>query len=174
MSLSRKGVELSTNFLVVLIIALVAFGLGLSLVFKIFSSAENILNQDNGQERLAIERELNRGEVKVSAPFGRATASPGESYVFNVGIRNDADGERTFSVEAAQKNLGAQDSLTAPISAPLKISGHEIQIAKVIIKAEKQGGGAPAPDTYVIDVNVYGDSGQQQYGSVQKLYLTVR
>src|SRR3989344_2686140 len=94
---SRKGMELSVNFLVMTILSIAVFSMGVVFVNKIFRAADEKAVAFDAQTKAELARLLERGE-KVALPFYRATARGGETHSFGVGILNVNLADEIFKV----------------------------------------------------------------------------
>lgn len=84
----KKGsIELSANFIVMLIISIVVFGFAIYMVTRIFSFADEERLRLDQQTESMIEGALDRGD-KVFIPRERRTLYPGDTAVFGMGILN--------------------------------------------------------------------------------------
>lgn len=94
--MKKKAIEMSVNFLVIIILAVVIFGFGIYISNKIFSKAGAAKDQLDSQTREQIENLLQSGE-KVIIPRDYETVDKGESAVFGIGILN-TDTNEDFEV----------------------------------------------------------------------------
>lgn len=83
----KKGIELSVNFIVVFVIAIVILFFGIKLIYDIISEGEEmefVLTQ-----RIMYELEIlaTQGE-RLSIAFNRETIPPGKQHIFGLGIVN--------------------------------------------------------------------------------------
>ncbi|MFH1850137.1 MAG: hypothetical protein ABH879_08225 [archaeon] len=95
---NKKGLELSINFLVVLILTIVVLGFGIFFVRKLMGGAEEIRTSLDDQTMARIEALLNDGS-RVAIPFVKKETSPGKPAIFGVGILNVVGDDR-FRTEA--------------------------------------------------------------------------
>ncbi len=94
---NKKGLELSVNFLVILIIAIVVFGFGLAFVSKFFAGAKEMKAQLDSETQKRIEYLLNTGEQLVM-PVNTKTIQSGKNAVFGIGILNILGNKTTFMI----------------------------------------------------------------------------
>ena len=99
MHLMKKGaIELSMNFLIVLIISIVIFAMGIYLTHRFFAASEAKVLVMDDQMQQEIEAIMDQGE-KVGIPFDRKTIGNKETGTFGVGILNYIDAlPRVFDV----------------------------------------------------------------------------
>ncbi len=96
----RGAIELSANFIVMLIISIVVFGFAIYMVTRIFGFAEDERLRLDQQTESMIESALDRGD-RVFIPRERRTSYPGDTQVFGMGILNvlgSGNPEDTFGV----------------------------------------------------------------------------
>lgn len=97
MKMNKKGIELSINFIVILIISIIIFTGSIYMTKKFFSKAEEIRKDlDSGTED-QIYSLLSDGS-KVAIPVSRKDIKRGKSDVFGLGIYNVLKDEATFEV----------------------------------------------------------------------------
>jgi hypothetical protein len=96
---NKRGVELAANFLVILIISVILFGLASGLTYKIICSSEKKIDQLDESSDRVIEQKLNSG-ANVQVPVNIKNVNSGASFCgergrggasFTLGIRNDLD-----------------------------------------------------------------------------------
>ncbi|MBD3354943.1 hypothetical protein GF361_03080, partial [Candidatus Woesearchaeota archaeon] len=95
--MNKKGIELSVNFLVIVIISLVILSSGILIVRRYFSTAEDIKTQLDEQTERQIEASLGQGKM-ISVPFKRKTIGRGESDILGLGVLNIEDHRTEFNV----------------------------------------------------------------------------
>ncbi|MFH1317117.1 MAG: hypothetical protein ABII01_06360, partial [Candidatus Woesearchaeota archaeon] len=102
--MKKKGIELSVNFMVTLIIIIIIFGLSIVIVRKFFLEAYRIQDELDKKTLERINTLLNRGEVVVVWER-QATIPVKESEIFGIGVLNlGNDGEDIFHLNIrAQK-----------------------------------------------------------------------
>ncbi len=96
--MNRKGFELSINFIVALILAIVVFGFGLYFVQKVFTEAGEIKAQLDKDSETRINALLDRGE-KVAFPVSGKNIKSGEVAIFGLGVLNVNSDTTTFNVD---------------------------------------------------------------------------
>ena len=83
----KAAVELSVNFLVILIICIVILASSIYITKKFFTHAVNIKDIYDERTEKEIERLLDDGS-KVAVPFDKKTIGNGEFDSFGIGIMN--------------------------------------------------------------------------------------
>jgi hypothetical protein len=99
---NKKGIELSINFVVMLIIALVVFGMGIVLFTRFFQEAENIRTNLDDQTRRKLESQMMSSSEKMVVYPTSLTIRKGKGDVVGVGILNVGDTEK-FTVLSEYK-----------------------------------------------------------------------
>jgi len=113
---SKKGLELSINFMVILIMSIVIFVGGIYFTNKFFNVA-NKQKQDIDQETEAQIRNLLSDGAKVAVPFNKASLNKNEGHVFGVGIHNIHQGRAVFLINVTYDDKSAFDPRGNPIGA---------------------------------------------------------
>jgi len=96
--------ELSINFIVMLIIALAVFGMGLTLFRKFFIQAEDI------QENLDLQTEEELKQIMMSSPDQvviyptKLTVRKGKGGVFGIGVLNIGAADNVFTISTTFDN----------------------------------------------------------------------
>mgnify|MGYP003966465015 CR=1 FL=1 len=96
---NKKGIELSINFTIILILAIFMFGSGIIIIQKIFFQAEEMKKALSNQQRENLERIMREGTDKIQTAYIKKELHAGEHEVFGIGIRNDFENERKFYIE---------------------------------------------------------------------------
>ncbi|MFC1728607.1 hypothetical protein ACFLZ7_04040 [Nanoarchaeota archaeon] len=94
---SKKGMQLSINFIVILIIAIAVFGFGITFVGKFFEGASQLKENLDADTEKRIESLLNTGE-QVAIPINSKTIEIGKSDVFGVGVLNVLGSTQEFKI----------------------------------------------------------------------------
>lgn len=104
---NKKAMELPISMIVMLIISIIVFIFGISLVYKI-SRAGDVAQQIDQRVQDEIMSALRQGNEIVAMPKNYAKAKPGQKISFAIGIRNiDSDAE--FSVVLGLDNAYTPD-----------------------------------------------------------------
>ena len=190
--MNKSGIQLSINFVVILIIAVFVFVLGLNFAYKIFFLAEEMKTNLDAETRAHIEAMLDTGAI-VGIPVNRAKVEVGDSNVFGLGVNNDGSiiecniySFDTFVVDmvftiAIDKN-GAEIGNPPVVIDNWYLTGfREYTIfpgdgkkvpLPVAVKRSYDDGRQTQRGTYSFTVKVH-DCNQEQYGSTQKVYVEV-
>ena len=115
----KKGIELSVNFLVVIILSLVMLSMGIYLIREFFETTADLRDALDQQTEEQLTQLLQEGKL-VALARTRKTIPVGESALFGLGILNinPGDGKRTFEIhiQSPEEAVG-YDSLNNPIQA---------------------------------------------------------
>lgn len=95
--LNKRGIALTVNFIVILIIAIVVLGFGIFFARSLFTGAEDIRENLDEQTRIEIEQLLNDGS-RVAIPFTQQETSKNKPAYFGIGILNILPGEQQFTI----------------------------------------------------------------------------
>jgi uncharacterized membrane protein len=98
LSKSKKGIELSINFIVMLILALAVFAGGLMFAAKFFGQAEKVRSNLDAQTEKQIEKLLDSGSPVV-LPISTKEIFRNKFDTFGLGILAKANGKYTVTVQ---------------------------------------------------------------------------
>lgn len=175
--MNKRAIEVGINFIVILIIAIVVFGLGLNFAFKFFKKAEEFREEIDQRTRQEIESLIVGGGAKVAIYPTQVTLYGGQKATIGIGILNVLDAEKTFSlnVECSKRVSDStvedcdKDKMRAGFFREHTIKPNEHQITSALIT----NNGAP-PGTYIINIKVEYGSPPISYGDeVYKVYVRV-
>lgn len=179
--MNKRAFELSINFIVTLILAMVILSFGIYFVKMIYEESTEMKLTLDQQTEMELERLMDSGE-KVSLYPGRRTVGSGEIARFGLGILNINDAETEFKViinpSIATKNDGTEickGNSCSYLKDWIKTTYDNNEIDLTIGNNEKKKilfGILPEnaePGTYVFDVKVNDGS----YGGLKKVYVKV-
>lgn len=183
----KKGIELSMNFLVILIISLVIFGFGIYFISQLSSQATGLADITLGELDKKIGDLICEGSVRVCIGIERQVIKKGKLGVFGLKILN-LDDSQEFEVSVTPSNPVGYDSNSKAILITGNFKGLSIVPsiytnpgrAVLIDKNEEETMGigievpkqAP-PGTYIFNVNIKDSSGND-YSKTQKIYVEVQ
>ncbi|MFC2134060.1 hypothetical protein ACFLTH_05530 [Bacteroidota bacterium] len=101
--MNRKGIELSVNFLVVIILSLVLFGAGMFIFAKIINVSSETETKVSENIQMQLDAAMDNGGLVV-IPRQRVTAASGEAAVFPLGFWNGLGGTKSFVLSVDAKN----------------------------------------------------------------------
>ncbi|MEA3514451.1 MAG: hypothetical protein U9R34_03175 [Nanoarchaeota archaeon] len=169
----KAAIELSVNFLVILIISLVVFGSGLTLFWKIYQSGEEQLRQVSRNVEQKIITQLHGG-AKVSVVPRSIDLDRDEEYIIGIGINNVLPEDHVFKIfarrglfvredmEPCTFSPGPLDTNCATLDPPipllkllgdnveLRVESNKQEISNLMIKTERKA----LSGRYTIDVCV--------------------
>jgi hypothetical protein len=102
---NKKAMELSINFIVMLIIALVVFGMGLILFKKVFVGAGEIKEDLDQQTIKELTAKMMATSDQVVVYPASLTVRRGKSGVVGIGILNTDSSQGSFKTTVAYQNI---------------------------------------------------------------------
>ncbi|MCK5107706.1 MAG: hypothetical protein KAQ83_03185 [Nanoarchaeota archaeon] len=178
---NKKGIQLSVNFIVMLIIALVVFAFGINFMYDLITKAEEIRQDVDDNTQREIEASLTGGDI-VSIPINHKETKIGESVIFGLGIFN-VEKTQAFTIEMSFES--AYNSKTkAPISVngedwiissygPYELAKNEQKIIGLPIRVPRNIESGKTPSgVYSFNIEVKNAEGLR-YGNLQKVRITV-
>lgn len=184
-TINKKGMELSINFIVIFILAIVVFAFGIRMAYSLFNKGIETKATLDRQTELEIAKLLDTGE-KVVIPFDEQEVRKGKFGVFGVGIRNvlDSDGEKdTFKIEVefsgafdkegkkSLNNIGPIPSSNPSPASSLSVQVKKNEVQKVPISFSVPSNAVSG--RYVFNVRVFQASSSEQYGFTKQVTLVV-
>lgn len=193
----KAALQLSVNFLVILIICIVIFSSSIYIMRKFFQHAEDIKMVYDERTEKEIERLLDDGS-RVAIPFDKKTIYNGEFKTFGIGVLNmlDTSFDNEFVVNISFKKAYNKDNIDLCVSPShcgrpntwlqttdsFGDEGSGIKISRTIYNNEQEKflvgvGPKDAPSgIYIFDLNVLyiNESGDPvEYDTPHKLYVEV-
>lgn len=173
--MNKKALQLSVNFIVMLILAVVMFGFAITLTYNFWGKAEQMKTDIDAQTETEIERALIGTGARVALPLNSKTILPDGHAVFGLGILNvDVDSNLFFvEVEGAEKIDRDWLEFLYP-QGGITVKNNERKKVGIAVKVK---GGAPK-DTYIANVCVCVDSvinccDKLYGGALNKIYVRV-
>ena len=187
---NKRGIELSVNFLVVLILSIAVIGFGIKFLYNLVGETQKLEQVSGEQLDARIESLICADEDKVcigkdikKIPRGKVGLR-----ILNTDFQDNTDGAAkvfTVKIEKCQHSTGSSKSEceTGP-SATKKINTlpqWPFGTRKIPVKFKEEAKiaiGAEVPKdavsgTYIIDVNVYAPDETTKYVSTKKIYVEV-
>jgi len=175
----KKGIELSMNFLVTIIIALVIFGFGVRFIYTLAAQATDLESITTDELDNKIGQLLCDSTDRVCIGIDKKTIQKGKFDVFGIKVINinqGSDFEMLISPSGHVKNNGP----ITPVE-PGKINikyrqnffiernGEESLGVGVEVSRDAESG------TYILDVNIkqIASAGAEPYAGLHKLYVEV-
>jgi len=101
--MKKASMELSVNFLVVMIVSLVLLGIGVALMAKFLILGEKMPAAVNEQQKTMLEQALNEGALIAAFPSILTVARGGKAD-FGIGINNELGVDNSFSIFVSEGN----------------------------------------------------------------------
>lgn len=179
--MNKRGLELSINFIIILILAVVTLFMGIVIFRIMFAGGTQVEKDVSDRTKQEINKLLMRGEENVVLPEFYRQMSIGEVHAFGLGVRNTGPtGE--FTVYITPKNWALNNLNTKAggpgadtrgwyfeKQGPYQIGNNALQVISVPIQVKSN---AQKSWTYVFNVEVKDQSGSR-YGDLQKIYVEV-
>lgn len=187
---NKKGIELSANFLVILILSIVIFGGGLALVNKFFKSASEKQTELDQSTLNEIEKLLNDGS-KVAIPIHKKEMKIGDEQLFGLGIYNVLGSQHEFTVTVDfDEAYDEEDELMTEVDGGFvdsrwhffdsgrkyTVKNNDYQAVKILLKVDSVvADGIPTrKGLYIFNVNVSMSNGEFYDGHMHKLYVDIK
>jgi hypothetical protein len=188
--MNKKGLQLSINFIVIIILALVVFMMGIYLFTQIFSQGKEFTDLVTQDTERRMQQLLIRGDELVIIPDFSQEIKKGDSHQFVMGIKADISKcyENPLNVVPSEVfivkttfDMAVDDSnIPIPLTFEDKrdisqwvFASREYEIRnneqKIIGIPVRMGRNALNGATYVFNVEVLCSNGNL-YGDVQKVY----
>ncbi|MBW2995222.1 hypothetical protein KY312_02630 [Candidatus Woesearchaeota archaeon] len=183
--MQKRGLELSINFIVVLVLAIVTLVMGIIIFNIIFRSGTELEREVSQRTKDQINRLLMTGDQKIAMPDFFKEIEAGDQHAFGLGIRNYRSTSQQFTiyvefdmaVDKQNTDRTAEAVANHEIekwyfeeTGPYAITQNELEVISVPIRV---GNKAKNSWIYVFNV-VVADQDNMQYGSLQKIYIKVR
>ena len=180
--LNKKAIELSLNFIIIIIMSIVVFGFGIKFIYELASKANTLhdLTLDDLDKRIGSL--VCDGSERACIGIDKKTIKRNKYGVFGLGIINLLD-KQDFVIEVSPTSPAGYKKNNEPLSSSLTIVP-TLSIITIDRNAEKNIGiGIEAPasaesGTYIFNVNIYISNpppalGRQKYVATQKIYVEV-
>ena len=176
---AKKGIELSINFLVTVIIALAIFGFGIRFIYNLAGEATDMERMTTEQLDRSIGELLCESSERVCIGIDKKAIQKGDFDVFGIKIVNIENG-RNFELDVHPTGFTKNNQQVAPIGLD-KIHVKYNPSFFIERNGEKNAGVgvevAKTADsgTYILDVRVNAVSNgvSSQYSGLQKIYVEV-
>ncbi|MBI3031895.1 hypothetical protein HYY69_00320 [Candidatus Woesearchaeota archaeon] len=180
----KRAVELSVNFIVMLILGLAIFSVGMYIATQVFFKARDQAKILDDDIKYAIENDLRDSSEEVTIGLIRRSVERAGNDVFGVGIANRDEAETTYKIDVSfavyekEEGSGSNDQTYNRIIFPTKnsaelnqitIKPHEIKIMNLPFTVPKD---TPS-GSYVYNVRVLKKLDTTQVGKLQKIYIDV-
>jgi hypothetical protein len=176
---NKRAMQLSINFLVVIILGIAMLVMGVVFVRKMFTGASDIKANLDKQTEEELENLMTSGE-RVAIPYTKKEVRAGKTVIFGLGILNVLGEDSNFVIDIECGDtvpsglLSCPDIIYKPSASIENNDQHKMPIA---IKAPSDKG------TYIIDVRICNyivgnpppctTSDEYYDGSLHKIYVKV-
>ncbi len=178
--MNKRGIALSINFLVIIIISIVVFGSGIAFLYKLMGSAEEFKGSLDTKTAEQLNRLLVDQGQKVALPRQSVQTEAGKISTFGVGILNIQESKYGTKFTVKIQASVAVDKDQKPLSLPgkewliynsgpyvIKENEHKsIPLGISVPKTAKKG-------TYIFNVNVLDGNGKI-YDNIKKFNVVVK
>jgi hypothetical protein len=181
--MEKKGLELSINFIIVLVLAIVTLIMGIVIFNIVFRTSVELEKEISQETEDQINKLLMQGDESVILPYFFKHMERGDQHAFGLGIRNyRGTGDFTVNIDFAlavdkenvDKTIEAVGSVDIAKwhfdKIDITIGADALEVVSIPIRV---GNKAKSGWVYVFNVNVT-DSANNQYGELQKIYVQVR
>ena len=174
---SKKGIELSINFVVMLIIAIVIFGFGIRFIYTLSSNAIDLKDISSRELDARVADLLCSSAQKICIGTDKKVIQKGKFDVFGIKVLNVGDAQ-DLEIQISRPTPSAYTKQNAPISNDGLSWAPENRVDSFERNEERNFGiGIQVPSsavagTYIFDVLVLKSNGEQ-YTTTQKLYVEV-
>jgi len=178
----KKGLELSINFLVVIILSIVMLSLGIYLVRTFFAQSQELTTEIDDATRNRINELLSFGEI-TALPFNIKEVKAGERGIFGLGVLNVKPQPTTLQIKVIP--VGGFDPLNQPIQADLTtwvkydpnaftLQPQEQKENPILIRVPPNAvKGTYIFNTCACEGSCTTCSAANRYGSIQKIRVTI-
>ena len=175
--INKRAIELSLNFIVILIISIVIFGFGVRFISKLSSQATELQEITTSELDERIGNLVCEGSDRVCVGIDRRTIRRTKFDVFGLKIINILD-TQGFDITVARPVPSGYTKNKAEIQSDNLIWNPKSRTVFIEKNEEKNLGiGVQVPanavsGTYIFDVKIQAQDGKA-YSQVQKLYVDV-
>jgi hypothetical protein len=188
----KKGMELPTNFLIMMVLGLIMFSAAIFIAYKVFAGAEDIQNQLTASTKKEIEKKITGANGLVM--LGRASLDlrRGQRDTVGVGIRNTLPASKTFYLKATCASaINAENTLVCSTDNPpgcgsvcswilsggssgIKIETKTVEVLPLFINVPKDAGNGK----YIFHIQACydrdcGESGSRDYDVAKQLVVMI-
>ena len=175
--LNKKSIELSLNFIIILILSIIIFGLGVRFISKLSSQAIELQEVTTSELDERIGNLVCEGSDRVCVGIDRKTIRRTKFDVFGLKIINILESQN-FDIIVTRPTPSGYTKTKQPIESDSLIWNPKTRSVFIEKNEEKNLGiGIQVPanavsGTYIFDVKIQASDGKP-YSSTQKLYVDV-
>ena len=174
---SKKAIELSLNFIIIIILSIIIFGFGIRFISKLSSQAIELQEVTTSELDERIGNLVCEGSDRVCVGIDRKTIRRTKFDVFGLKIINILDSQ-SFDVIVSRPSPSGYTRNKQPIQSDQLVWNPKSRSVYIEKNEEKNLGiGVQVPanavsGTYIFDVKIQTADGKP-YSSTQKLYVDV-
>ncbi len=173
---NKKGIELSINFIVILILSIVIFGFGIAFLRDMMTEVDKLKDITDKDFQANIENLLCDSSERICIGINRREIKRNKVGFFTLGIRNTYPETRDFSITIEQDEDFGDAELGVLVSGQGKITLNPNEHEQVGIAVGVPSGAEKT--TYVLNVYVCIDEdcekdSENRYGTTKKIYVVV-
>ena len=175
--LNKKSIELSLNFIIILILSIIIFGLGVRFISKLSSQAIELQEVTTSELDERIGNLVCEGSDRVCVGIDRKTIRRTKFDVFGLKIINILESQN-FDIIVTRPTPSGYTKTKQPIESDSLIWNPKTRSVFIEKNEEKNLGiGIQVPanavsGTYIFDVKIQTQDGKP-YSATQKLYVDV-
>ena len=106
--MNKKGFELATNFLVVIILSLVLFGTGIAIFTKMIDAGKDLEISMSERMKQQLDAAMDDGSLIV-IPTNSIKVKRGDTAHFSLGFWNEFENEAKFTIDVEDKDVTNSD-----------------------------------------------------------------
>ena len=175
--INKKAIELSLNFIIIIILSIIIFGFGVRFISKLSTQAIELQEITTSELDERIGNLVCEGSDRVCVGIDRKTIRRTKFDVFGIKIINILEGQN-FDIIISRPSPSGYTKSKQPIDADGLIWNPKVRSVFIEKNEEKiLGIGVQVPAnaisaTYIFDVRIQTADGKP-YSSTQKLYVDV-
>ena len=175
--INKKAIELSLNFIIIIILSIIIFGFGIRFISKLSTQAVELQEITTSELDERIGNLVCEGSDRVCVGIDRKTIRRTKFDVFGIKIINILEGQN-FDIIISRPSPSGYTKSKQPIDADGLIWNPKVRSVFIEKNEEKiLGIGVQVPAnaisaTYIFDVRIQTADGKP-YSSTQKLYVDV-
>ena len=174
---SKRGIELSVNMMVVLILTIVVFGFGIRLAFRLAQQGNDITDKTFDKLDQQIFEMSCASAQKVCLPAETKTTEGDKPLYFNLVVENIYGEQRSFTMavttgtfvdKTGQTGTFDPKLLFVPAQRQITLAGRKAQNFAIAVQSK-----GAAKGMYSFTVGITDDTTSQAYVSPLKFYVKV-
>ena len=174
--LNKKAIELSLNFIVIIIISIIIFGFGVRFIYTLFSQANGLRDLTFDDLDKKIGNLVCEGSERVCVGIDKKNIGKGKIDFFGVKILNIVNDEN-FEIKVSPSNpigykknkdpISGQALIINPQDRPLTIKKNEDKTVGIGVEVPTNA----VSGTYILNVDI--NNGNSRYAQTLKIYVDV-